>query len=283
MFSRRVWLVCLLLLHLAVLPLGRVLAAGEESSAKPSEPSFESKAPEPTEMQTQSIGATVIHPVRSANVGTEIGGVIEAIHFEEGEKIREGQVVVEMTTKRYLVTLEEAEARLKTLELTLQRAEEELRVKKAVYDREAASLQEVLKAEAEVEVTRAKINEARKTLELAKLNAGACTIKAPFTGYLAIRYKQPYETVDRFEKVFALVDNSEVYAVANVSEELLPRFAKDAPATFVHSSGKRFNGKVDKLGTLIDPKSGTSKVYVLIPNPNEELKIGTTGRLEVSK
>ncbi len=283
MFARRVWFACMLAFSCMLFTSFFVFAEGDAPSAKVSQPTFESKPSASSEIPVESLGATVIHPVRSANVGTEIGGVIDAINFEEGEKVRENQVVVEMTKRRYQVTLQEAEARLETLELTLKRAEEELRVKKAVYDKEAASLQEVLKAEAEVEVTKAKLNEARKTLDLARLNMEACTIKAPFTGYLAVRYKQPYETADRFEKVFALVDNSEVYAVANVSEDLLGRFKIGASATFVHSSGKKYTGKVEKVGTLIDPKSGTAKVYVLIPNPDEKLKIGTAGRLEVGK
>ena len=283
MFSRRVWFICMSALSCMLFTAVVVLAEGDAPSAKISEPTFDSNPAVSAEIPAESLGATVIHPVRSANVGTEIGGVIDAINFEEGEKVREDQVVVEMTKSRYQVTLQEAEARLQTLELTLKRAEEELRVKKAVYDKDAASLQEVLKAEAEVEVTKAKLNEARKTLDLARLNMEACSIKAPFTGYLAVRYKQPYETADRFEKVFALVDNSEVYAVANVSEDLLGKFKKGVPATFVHSSGNKFAGKVEKIGTLIDPKSGTAKVYVLIPNPDEKLKIGTAGRLEVGK
>lgn len=277
------WFNFLLVLSILVFATVSFSGEGDEKAGPPPEPTFESKPVEPKDLIPASIGTTVIHPVRSANVGTETGGLIEAIHFEEGDKVRKDQVVVEMAKNRYLAALQEAEARLTTLELTLKRAEEELRVKKAVYEKEAASLQDVLSAEAEVTVTRAKINEARKTLELAKLNLDACTIRAPFTGYVAVRYKQPHETVDRFEKIFALVDNSEVHAVANVPEDLLPQFKKGAAATFVHSSGKKYKGTVDKIGTLIDPKSGTAKVYVLIANPDEAVKIGTTGRLEVAK
>jgi multidrug resistance efflux pump len=137
-----------------------------------------------------------------------------------------------------------------------------------------------LKTLADVEITGQKIKEAIEDLTIARLNLQACEIKAPFSGFLAVRYKQPFETVDRLEKVFAILDSSKVYAVANVPETMLHRFPKDAEATFVHSSGKKFKGKVERLGKLIDPKSMTKRVHVLIDNPQNELEIGSSGTLE---
>jgi len=258
-------------------------AVDQATPSPPKAPEFGTSLPAEVSVGADSIGATVIHPVRSANVGTEVAGVIEAFKYDDGDKVLEGEDVVEVSKERYAITARESAERLKTLELALKRAEDELKVKRAVYAQEATTLQEVLRAEAELEVIQAKIAEARQRLELDRLNERSCTVKAPFSGYLAVRYKQPFETVDRLEKLFALVDCSKVYAVANIPEHFLPKFKKGNQAVFEHSSGKRFMGTVEKVGTLIDPKSGTMKVFVLIDNSSEDLRIGTTGRLEIPK
>lgn len=246
-------------------------------------PQFESVSQVEKGTGLDSIGAVVIHPYRSANVGTEVPGVIGAFQFDEGDKVEQDQVAVEILSSRYETTTQESEERLRTLELVLKRAEEELAAKRAVFSKEATTHQEVLRAEAEVEVARSKISEARMRLKLDRMNLEACAVRAPFSGFLAVRYKQPYETIDRLEKLFLLVEAARVYAVANVPEHLLPRFGKSSSAVFLHSSGTKYKGVVDKVGALIDPKSGTAKVYILIDNSKGELRIGTTGRLEIPR
>jgi len=97
---------------------------------------------------------------------------------------------------------------------------------------------------------------------------------------LAIRYKEPFEAVAPLEKMFALVDSSKVFAVAYVPENLMPLFKKGAKAAFNDPSGRQFIGEVDKIEPIIDPKTGTQKVYVLMDNAEEQLGIGMSGSLE---
>ncbi len=150
-------------------------------------------------------------------------------------------------------------------------------------DFDHALTQEVLRAEAEAEIAKSRADEAEKQLALARLNLEQCEIKAPFTGYLAVRYQQPYETVDRFTKLFLLVDTATVYAVANVPEGILARLKKGDSAVFVHNSGKKTACEIKKIGTLVDPKSGTGKVHALVDNRDGELRVGTVGKLEVGR
>ncbi len=108
-------------------------------------------------------------------------------------------------------------------------------------------------------------------------------MKAPFSGYVAVKYKQAFEPVERLEKIFALIDTRKVYAIANVSENLLSKFRVDEPTVFTESSGKRFYGVVERVGKVIDVKSKTKKIFVLIDNPTGELEVGMTGSLRPGK
>ncbi len=248
------------------------------------QPSFELPE-EPLEppQNIVTVEAAVVNPYQSAHVGSQVAGVIDQFYFEEGDLVREGQVVLQIDPARYRLNAQRAEDKLKGLEVALMRLKEEVGVKTELFDLNALSRQDFIKAKSEEEIMRYRVGEARKEMDIALLDLQSCKVKAPFTGHLAIRYKQPGEPTERLEKVFFLVDSSKVYAVANVPEPLLSQFHKGTEASYVYSSKKKFKGTVDRIGKLIDPKSRTKRVYLLIDNSGAELEVGMTGSLQLVK
>jgi len=254
-------------------------STGEKAS--PGNPKSESDSEGLEEIlgSAERIEAAVIHPYRTANVGSEVSGVVKAVNYNEGERIEKGDTVCEIDDDRYAITAGKAKTKLRGLELALKTADQKLKLQEDLVALGASNLQEVLKARAERDIAREKVQEAGEELRLAALNLRACSVKAPFAGYLAVRYKEPYETVERLGRLFAIVDGSQVYAVANLPEKLLPKFKPGTEALFVHATGKKFKGTVEKVGALTDPKSRTRKVFILIDNSKGELQIGTTGSI----
>ncbi len=256
------------------------MSAQVSSSAASAE---EIASPSPgRETRQETSAEAIIHPCRSASVGAEVGGVIEAIRFNEGDLVQKDQVVAEISKRRYQVLADKAGDALKATELAHKRAVQDVAIRTELLSNNAVTRQEVLKAETEADIAAARVEEARKVLTLAQLNLEDCRLKAPFTGYLAVRYKQPFETVQRLDKVFALVDTSRVHAVAGIPGALAARIEKGTPAVFEDGSGRAFEGKVDKVATLTDPKTGTIRVYVLIDNPKGEVRVGTSGTMKLS-
>jgi len=279
-----------LVVFLAALLLVRPSPAEEEPEWSPSSepPPVEARPIPPEgllrrEKTPATIEAVVVNPYRSANVGSQVGGVIEHFNAEEGDHIKEGQIVVELYDRRYVLMVERARERVNALKVALGRAEEEARIKGEVYELDATTRQEVLKAQSEAEVARYRLAEAKRELDLAEFDLEACKIQAPFTGYLASKFKQPDESVERLEKIFAIVDTSRILAVANVPEEMVSEFRKGAKAVFIYGEGKEFTGRIDRVGKLIDPKSRTKRVYVLIDNRGNELEAGMGGSLRLLK
>jgi RND family efflux transporter MFP subunit len=275
----------LCLICLLVIPLH----AEDEKEWQPSaQPAAAERPIEPTgspvpEKSSINVEAAVINPYRSATVGAQVSGVIERFDAEEGDLVKEGQTVVQIAERRYLLLLDRAKERLLSLEAAARRAEDDAKLKEEVFGLDATTRQEVLRAVAEAEVARHRLAEAEQELELARFDLDACLVKAPFTGYLAAKHKQPEESVERLEKIFTIVDTSKVYAVANVPEDLLPFFPRGAEAIFVSGLGKAVDGQIERMGKVIDPKSRTKRVYLLIDNPRNELEVGMTGSLRLPK
>jgi RND family efflux transporter MFP subunit len=229
------------------------------------------------------VDAAIIQPYRAATIGTEVAGIIEAFKFEEGDLVKQGQVVAEISKKRYTANMEKSRDRVKSLDLALKRARREVQIKEQLMAKGATTTQELLKAKAQAEITESEIDEARQILKLTQLDLKSCEVKAPFTGYINLRHRQEHEPVERLQPLFDLVDSEKVYAVANVPEATLGLFAKGRSASFSAPSGKKYQGIVSKATKTIDPKSKTRKVFVLISNAKNELELGMSGALEATR
>ena len=227
------------------------------------------------------VEAVVVNPYRTVSVGALVGGSIESFPFEEGDFVSEGALVVQIGTRRYELSAQRAEERMRLLEVASERAQEEARIKKEIFAHDGTTRQEVLKYRAEADMAKIRIDEAKKELDLALFDLDACKVTAPFSGHISAKNKQVGETTDRFEKIFTIVDSSRVHAVAHVPESILPKIKKGMEATFVYSSDKKFRGVIERMGKVIDPKSRTKKVYLLIDNADNELEVGMNGTLQL--
>jgi RND family efflux transporter MFP subunit len=225
------------------------------------------------------IKSVVIIPFRSADIPAEVKGAITKFYFDKGDLVTKDQPVVEISKERYSIMLHMAKSKLEALKQSLGLAEQNLQFKKDVYSKNYGTRQKLLEAQAEVSVTKQRVEEAKRELELARLNLDCCVVKAPFTGYIVEKYKETYEAVNQLDKLFRIVDTRKVYAVANVPELLLATFKKSSPSFFVDSAERRYRGSVDKIEPILCPESKTAKVFVLLENAQSQLKVGMTGAL----
>lgn len=240
------------------------------------------ETPEPSNGPV-TIEAAIITPYQSANVGAEIPGIVESVNFKEGDFIKQGQVVVELSRERYATMARKAKESMNAITLTVKRWEQEVALKQELLTFNGATRQELLQARTDLEIAQTRLKEAKEELRLAELNLEGCRIRAPFTGYLASRLKQPYEPVRNYDPIFAMVDASKVYAQANVPEGLLSSFKRGMDAIFENAEGVVFRGKIDSVGSVMDPKSTTKKVFVLIENTAGDLEIGSSGTLRIPR
>jgi RND family efflux transporter MFP subunit len=225
------------------------------------------------------IEGAVVSPVQNANVGAEVSGIVESFRFNEGDLVRQGEVVAEVSPRRYEAIAKRAVSAREARKRELAGVRDESSIKGRLYDLHGTTRMALSETKSRQDVAEARVREADADVELAKLNRDDCRVRAPFTGYLAVRYKQPHEPVDRLEKLFALVDTSKVYAVGNVAEDQLARFPIGATVTFTTGGGKKFTGRVDRTSRLIDPASRTKRLHVLIDNARGDLEVGMSGTI----
>jgi len=222
----------------------------------------------------------VIYPVQSATIATEVRGLIDFIRFKEGEPVKQGDVISEISRARYEAIVGEFKGNFDAVARTLDRAKEEVTIQEELYAKRAGTLDDVSKAKAQVRVLEARKYEAEHKLKQADLNLQACIIRAPFSGNIAVLYHEPFEAVDNLEKLFGLVDTGKVYARVNWPESRLAEVAVGKKAQFQYD-GKSYEGVIEKISSLIDPASKSKRVHVLIDNAAGKLQVGMSGSLQL--
>ncbi|MDQ1240590.1 MAG: rane fusion protein multidrug efflux system [Thermodesulfobacteriota bacterium] len=229
------------------------------------------------------VEGAIIHAYQSTTISAEVSGILERFNVEEGDRVSEGQVIAEISARRYQVIAERAKGRVKALESAVKTAKKSCQLKRQMLSGGASTEQEVLNAEAALEAREGEFVEAKHLLKLAQMDLESCKIRAPFHGFVDQKFKNQFEAVEKSEKLFDLIDASQVFAVAHVPDDLPAFLEKGRKLYFVDNSGLEFRGTVRKLGVKIDPKSRTRKVFVLIPNDESQLRVGLSGSLKFAE
>ncbi len=222
----------------------------------------------------------VIYPVQSATVGTEVRGVIDFMKYKEGESVKEGAVVAEVSRARYEAIVGEFKGNYNAVVRSLDRAKEEQALQEELYEKRASTNDDLLKSRSQVKILEARKEEAEFKLRQAEINLKSCIIKAPFSGSISVLYHEPYETVDNLEKLFGIVNTEKVYARASWPENRLAELAIGKKAAFAYEE-KRYEGTIDKISSLIDPASKTKRVHILIDNIQGKLEVGMSGSVNI--
>jgi membrane fusion protein, multidrug efflux system len=208
--------------------------------------------------------------VNGADVTTEIGGIVTALHFESGARVERGAPLLSLDADTERAELAQLRAQAELAELTRQRREKLLAL-------EAISKSDYDAAAAEAAAARAAV--AAQAARLAQKE-----IRAPFAGQLGIRrvavgqFLSPgtaivnLQALDPIEVDFALPEQQ----TAAVREGLPVRVAVDAWPQ------ERFIGEILAVEPRVDAATRNFSLRARLPNPEGKLRPGQFGRVVVA-
>jgi membrane fusion protein (multidrug efflux system) len=212
---------------------------------------------------TNTIRVTgTIQPREKAGLSFKVPGRIGDILVDEGDRVKQGDVVAFLEPDDYELNVKMAEAQVKAL------APE--------YNRQQTLLKDKAITQADFEKFEAQYKVATYKLELAENNLADCQLKAPFDGEIALRQADPGEMAAPDRVIVLLMDMDGVEAEIGVPDLDINRFKLGEDVAFTMSvfPGQKFSGKVVLIGSMPDPVSRTYRVRVNLPNPEGMLKAG---------
>ncbi|MBU0928573.1 MAG: efflux RND transporter periplasmic adaptor subunit [Spirochaetes bacterium] len=199
------------------------------------------------------------------------------------EAVRSGSFSVESAKERLSLLAKDLEIRL----VGLRDADLSARGKVPPLDRvdrEAALvslLTETLSAERLA--ASARLDAARKELESARIALSELSVAAPSPGVIGARYLEAGERAKREDKLVTIIDFRSLYAVVSVGEADATRLSRGMKAAVsVDSADARYDGVVDLVSPVADPRSASFSVRVAFDDPEGRLRPGMFARAVIS-
>lgn len=276
-------------LLLLILTVVAVSSCGKQEAAQPAKPADEVFSVQigKTEMapMTATFKATgTLEGVREATINSETNGRVIAVGIQNGSRVGQGAALVQVDNELKVIALRQAEAARETAEAALAKAKLDLGRSETLTRDNAVTKSQLELADLSVKTAQAQLKAAESGEAFAKRQLADATIRAPFSGTVAVRYVNQGELVNPGTKVATLIDDSRMKLKIGISELDVPLVKNGDKVTVTVDAmpDKTYEGKIISLGTKADMARAFT-VEVEIPNPGNQLKSGMFARAEIKR
>src|SRR4051794_6615640 len=143
--------------------------------------------------------------VYSVDVRARVTGYLEKVHFKDGDEVKEKDLLFEIDPRPYDAELARAEATILQGQAHLNRLDADFRRAKNLFARGNISREEMDKFAGDRAEAEASVGIAMSTRDLAKLNVEFTKIRAPISGRLSRRMKDPGNLVNADETILTSI------------------------------------------------------------------------------
>ena len=191
-----------------------------------------------------------------------VSEIVTAVHFEDGQRVNAGSILVEMTN-------EEEHARIEEERSTLTEAKKQYDRLRPLVERGAASTSLLDQRRREYETAKARLRATESKLR-------ERLIIAPFAGVVGLRNVSVGALIEPGDVITTLDDDSVMKLDFTVPSVYLANLRTGLPivATSPAFDEHRFEGKISSIDSRIDPVTRAIVVRAILPNPERLLKPG---------
>ncbi|WP_027331050.1 efflux RND transporter periplasmic adaptor subunit [Marinimicrobium agarilyticum] len=208
--------------------------------------------------------------VNGAQLTTEAGGIVTEVHFENGEPVEKGQLLVSLDTETDRAELKrlQAAARLATLEL----------------QRYRRLFEEGNSSESELQRRQSEAQQAQASLEAQEARIRQKMIRAPFSGRSGIRQVNVGQYVSVGSPVVAVQALDPIYLQFTLPTSELPQISEQQAvnARVDAYSNDTFQGVVTAIEPSINEATRSFTVQATLENPEHKLRPGMFGRVTLT-
>ena len=200
--------------------------------------------------------------VQGVTVTTEVGGKVETIHFDSGQSVEKGQLLVELDISTEVAQLAAAEADKELAAINLERTRK-LRQSNTVAQAELDSANaNYLAAEAQVENLKAFIQKKK--------------IVAPFSGRIGIRQVDLGQFINSGDPIVSLKSLDPIYVDFSFPQQWISKVAvgMSVEVTVDSFPDQVFEGKLSAINPEVSESTRTIGLRATLPNRNEQLLPG---------
>ncbi|GAB6158510.1 efflux RND transporter periplasmic adaptor subunit [Desulfotomaculum varum] len=247
---------------------------------------------------THTLSATgEIIAAADVNVMPKVTGRVEKVLVKVGDKVRQGQALLQLEGNETRHALEQAEAGLELAQANWERARQALKDaeinferSKILYDAQAIAKSQLEQAESalvtaqsNLKVAAAQLKQAQATLHTTQDNYNNASLTSPIDGVVAGIHVDPGDTVTPQAPAVTVVQLANPKVKVYVSENVVSSVKVGATVPVaINALHKTVNGTVLSVAPRADAATRAFAVEIQLPNEQGEIKPGMVARLNLS-
>jgi membrane fusion protein (multidrug efflux system) len=284
---------------------------GDQKKSEPEAVPVELARANSGQITAQVLSTGNLRALRDVALATQAEGVVQSVSAEEGDFVKEGQVLCQLDEKPVRIRLDltreklaQAVSQIDKARVREQKAKVQIEHYEKEYERYFKANQQGLISEteadrrklqrdefthdmklavAEIAELQHRVGELKSEIAQAELDLSRAQLRAPFAGYITRRTVDIGQRVRQLETLFNLGAFSPLFADVYVPEREAHGVRAGQPVEVRLGSDDKATvaARVIRLSPVVDQASGTVKVTVEVPARNQLFRPGAFVRVAI--
>lgn len=248
-----------------VLQIRKLMTSSGKGGAHISTVSTATAVMEKWERMVESVGS--IRAVQGTDLSTEVPGVITKIHFENGQEVKKGDLLLELDFEIEAANLRSAEA--------------EADLARTVYERTHKLRTNNTVPQSDLDEAESKLRKMTALVEQLKATINKKQLVAPFSGRLGIREVNLGQFIEHGDKIVSLQSLDPIFIDFLLPQQLMTGIHTGERVRVLTDvyPGHIFEGKLTALNPEIDPVTRNIHLQGTLANADGALRPGMFARV----
>jgi membrane fusion protein, multidrug efflux system len=223
---------------------------------------------QPWQPRIRAVGS--LRAVRGVDVTSEISGLVRTLHFQSGDVVEAGRLLVQLNADADIAQLHALEAAAELAETVYER------------DKKQLAIQAVSQATVDADSADLKSKKALAAQQAALIDKKS--IRAPFAGKLGITTVNPGQYINPGDKIVTLQTLDPIYIDFYLPQQELSRIAINQKLSISADGypGQSFSGRITAINPRVNSDSRNIQIEGMFSNPRQLLLPGMYASVEIA-
>jgi RND family efflux transporter MFP subunit len=229
-----------------------------------------------------------VQPERRADLRAEVSAVVLAVHKENGDPVRRGDLIVRLDDTSIRDTLTSAEASARAAVQAYEQAERQFKRMATLRETNVVSAQQLEDVEIRRNTAQSDLEAARTRVVTARQQLTRTEVRAPFDGIVSDRKVSAGDTAQIGKELVKVIDPHSLRFEGLVSADSVGEVQAGQPVSFrVHGfAGREFLGTITRVNPAANATTRQVEVLVTFDDAKQQPNVAglyAEGRIETTR